>query len=398
MRCPQCDSGLVKMHYENVQVDYCKECKGVWLDSDEMNDVVDDLVSKDRTKNAVIDLDKLIVGEVRIKENHLCCPKCAEAMTKFNYAYDSNIILDKCESCNGIWTDYNEVMRLAVFRKGNPVLNRMGAAIAKDRGESLNNRYSDSSSSMSSSSPWYTGIGLRIIIPIGDDQERNTFPFVVVGIILLNVLIFLFQSFYFQGDAIRSFYFQFGLVPSSAFSSVSGGYSFLTSMFIHGSLWHLLGNMLFLWIFADNIEDRLGHFKFILIYLVCGLSADFLHVALNQHSQIPCIGASGAISGMMGAYFVLYPAAKIKTIVYGAIMDIPALVYLAGWLGFQIFFAVMESGRSGGGVAWLAHIGGFAAGAAVGFIARFASKMKEKHDIYHRPEKTVKTFDPKSLS
>ena len=308
MICPKCHAKLKKMYYKNVEVYFCKNCKGAWFDAQKLKQVIENLAKRKETENAAIQLEKDIIGKYNIEEQIYCCPKCGKEMKKFNYAYDSNIILDKCDTCNRIWTDYNEVMRLAVFRKGNPVMDRMGVAIAQDQDKILNNKYSDSSSLNSSS--WYTGIGLRIILPIGDDQERNTFPFVVIGIILVNVLVFLFQSFYFSGDSIRSFYYQFGLIPSSVFSSISGSYSFLTSMFVHGGLWHLVGNMLFLWIFADNIEDRFGHTKFIFIYLACGLSASLLHLALNPHSMVPCIGASGAISGMMGAYFVLYPAAK----------------------------------------------------------------------------------------
>jgi membrane associated rhomboid family serine protease len=315
-------------------------------------------------------------------------------MKKINYAYDSNIILDKCEKCNGIWTDHDEIMRLAIFRKGNPVLDRMGSAIAHDRGEMLKERYSDSNSY--NSSRWHTNIGFRIILPLSDDQERSTFPFLVVTIIAVNIIIFALQSFFIPSDSIQKFYCQFGFVSSSAFTSIHGGYSIFTSMFIHGSLIHLIGNMLFLWIFADNIEDKFGHIKFVFIYLACGLAATFLYYAIHPHSTIPRIGASGAIAGMMGAYIVLYPAAKIKTMVYGYIVDIPAYAYLGGWFVLQLVSAYIERNRIGGGVGWFAHIGGFIAGLLFGIIAKYADNNSAKN-LYSQSKNKIKDFDPKEL-
>jgi membrane associated rhomboid family serine protease len=137
--------------------------------------------------------------------------------------------------------------------------------------------------------------------------------------------------------------------------------SLLLSLFMHGSWLHLLGNMLFLWIFGNNVEDRLGSFKFIFFYLLCGVSASLVHVAFNLYSLTPVIGASGAVSGVMGAYLLLFPKARIRTLVFAFIlittMDIPAAVFLLIWFVFQFLYA-------GGGesIAWLAHVGGFIAG------------------------------------
>ena len=137
--------------------------------------------------------------------------------------------------------------------------------------------------------------------------------------------------------------------------------SILTSIFMHGSLMHLVGNMLFLWIFGNNIEDHLGKVKFIIFYLVVGVGASLIHVVFNFNSVVPVIGASGAVSGVMGAYLILYPHAKVRTLVFIFIiitfMDIPAYLFLILWFVFQFFYA-----GSGSGIAWMAHVGGFIIG------------------------------------
>jgi membrane associated rhomboid family serine protease len=135
----------------------------------------------------------------------------------------------------------------------------------------------------------------------------------------------------------------------------------LISIFMHGSLWHLLGNMLFLWIFGNNIEDYLGKFKFIIFYFLAGFGASFVHILFHFNSTVPVIGASGAVSGVMGAYLILYPHAKVRTLVFIIIfitfMDLPAFVFLIVWFIFQFFYA-----GSGSGIAWMAHVGGFIIG------------------------------------
>jgi membrane associated rhomboid family serine protease len=289
-------------------------------------------------------------------------------MRKMNYAYDSNIILDKCDRCGGIWADFGEVMKLAVFRKGNPLLNRMGEAIARDRGELLNQRLGNLDSS-ATSSPWYWQCAPRIILPLGDSQERESLPFVVIGIALLNIIICIIQLCT-SGSGTEVFYRRYGLVPVEAFSSITYSYHYITSMFIHGGVFHLAGNLLYLWIFADNIEDRLGHWTFLLLYILFGISADFTHIILSPHSNIPAIGASGAVAGTMGAYMILFPASNIKTYVYGKIMNIPAYIYIGGWIALQLANTYLTAGQKSG-VAFGAHIGGFFTGLLIGTCVKF---------------------------
>ena len=169
----------------------------------------------------------------------------------------------------------------------------------------------------------------------------------------------------------------FGLVPSNIYI-----HKIFSSMFLHGSWMHLIGNMAYLWIFGNNIEDYLGHIKFLIFYLICGICASFIHVFSDINSTVPVIGASGAISGILGAYLILYPKAKVKLLIWFGIVTIirvKASIVLIFWFIYQ-FLNVFVSTGEGGGVAWWAHIGGFIAGMLIIFLLRNKEKtqIKEK--------------------
>jgi membrane associated rhomboid family serine protease len=214
------------------------------------------------------------------------------------------------------------------------------------------------------------------MIPLRDDQPRFSKPYVTYFLIALNTLIFLFEFWLGQQSqgALNSLISEFGVVPRI----VTGGHAnfavafvpLFTSMFLHASWLHLIGNMWVLWIFGDNIEDYLGHFAYLLFYLICGIAAGIAHIVLNAHSGAPTVGASGAIAGVMGAYLLLYPRAKVLTIVpliiFFTFWWLPAWIVLGYWFLLQFLSgtatAIAYSSRSGGGVAFWAHVGGFAAG------------------------------------
>jgi membrane associated rhomboid family serine protease len=213
------------------------------------------------------------------------------------------------------------------------------------------------------------------MLPLKDDQPSYSTPYVNWFLIALNILIFLFQA---TLDRRRSelLAMQFGEVPAhlAAFLAGSHRYSvpqvvlpFFTSMFLHGSWAHVLGNMWFLFIFGDNVEDYLGHFKYLVFYLVGGLIAMATQVAINPHSTVPTIGASGAIAGVLGAYFILYPRARVLTWFFVFIVYIPAWFVLGEWFVMQFLYgtaslSAAQTGRDLGGVAFWAHVGGFVAG------------------------------------
>jgi len=209
------------------------------------------------------------------------------------------------------------------------------------------------------------------MIPIRDAIRSKTFPIVNVILIGLNILAFLWQLS--QGPNLKEAFFLYGVVPirysdpeiSAQFTTFQQWLPFLTSMFLHGGFLHILGNMWFLYIFGDNVEDRLGHIRYLVFYLLCGVAAGLIHLLTNWNSKIPTIGASGAISGVMGAYLLLYPRSRIMTLIpiffFFQFVELPAFIFLGYWLLIQLFSAGLTP-RGVGGVAWWAHIGGFVAG------------------------------------
>ncbi len=210
-----------------------------------------------------------------------------------------------------------------------------------------------------------------MLIPIKDDNPSYRNPYVAYGLLALNVLVFLFQlMIQMSGDRALYSYFisRYALVPAQIFqgSIISSIIPFFSSIFMHGSLLHLGSNLLYLWIFADNIESELGHFKFLLFYLLCGVGASLTQVAIDWNSTIPIIGASGAISGVLGGYYLRFPRARVAVVffifIFFQIVWIPAKIVLGIWFFFQIFSGLASVGTQGGGVAWFAHIGGFIVG------------------------------------
>jgi membrane associated rhomboid family serine protease len=206
-----------------------------------------------------------------------------------------------------------------------------------------------------------------MFIPLRDKNPTSRVPYVTILLIALNAVIFAAGAVSPQG--VESSALRFGAIPYEIthFRSLDQALrvppllTLLTSLFIHGDLFHLLGNMLFLWIFGNNIEDVLGAFRFVLFYLACGLAAGLTQIAATPGSHLPMIGASGAIAGVLGAYWVLFPRAQVLTLVFLFVVPVPARIFLGLWFVAQFLNIGM-----GGGVAWFAHVGGFLAG--IGFV------------------------------
>jgi len=208
------------------------------------------------------------------------------------------------------------------------------------------------------------------MFPYKDDNPTKSFPSVTIGIIVLNIVVFILQVLS-SGDGQR-IVFAYGAIPHNIVSleSTQPIHPFLTiftSMFMHGGLFHIFGNMLYLWIFGNNIEDRLGHFRFIIFYFFCGIIAAFSHTLAAADSNVPMIGASGAVSGVLGAYLLLFPYARVHTVIFLGFfvqtVQIPALIVIGFWAIIQIVNGLITQGLlNQGGVAWFAHVGGFIAG------------------------------------
>jgi membrane associated rhomboid family serine protease len=215
--------------------------------------------------------------------------------------------------------------------------------------------------------------GRVAMFPIGDDNTgRRSTPLVTYALIAINVSVFVMELR--LGDTfVREWAFipaKFGASPSANADNV------ITAMFLHGGWMHLFGNMLYLWIFGDNVEDRFGKPLYVLFYLVTGIAATMAQYAVSPGSTVPNVGASGAIAGVLGAYLVLFPRARVNVIVPGgAVMALPALIVLGFWMVLQVFsgvgaIATTDETASTGGVAYMAHVGGFIAGMVLGVIAR----------------------------
>jgi len=248
------------------------------------------------------------------------------------------------------------------------------------------------------------------MIPIRDAIRSKTFPIINILLILLNVLAFLWQLS--QGPHLKEAFFLYGITPvrytdpgiAIQFTRFEQWLPFLTSMFLHGGLFHILGNMWFLYIFGDNIEDRLGHFRYLFFYLLCGVASGLVHLYTNWDSKIPTIGASGAISGVMGAYLLLYPHSRILTLIpiffFFQFIEIPAFVFLGYWFLLQLFSAGLAP-RNVGGIAFWAHIGGFIAGLICvkifDWIPRTGLDMGLRHYTERKKTPRLQTISPQFL-
>ena len=215
------------------------------------------------------------------------------------------------------------------------------------------------------------------MIPLRDENPSRSVPVITVFLILVNISVFVYLHYFFHGPPDAA-YRRLGFVPHEFFRFAGADPNrwmppFLTlfsAMFLHGGWLHLLGNMLYLWIFGDNVEDTLGHGRYLFFYLLCGVIAGLTHGVIHMDSEVPAVGASGAIAGVLGAYMVLFPRARVRTlliiVIIVRIVRIPAILLLGFWIVIQIYSGMWVAGsRVGTGIAWFAHIGGFAAGAVL---------------------------------
>ena len=237
------------------------------------------------------------------------------------------------------------------------------------------------------------------MIPIRDTIRSRHKPYVTYIIVAINVMAFFSVNLSLSPRSLNAFFQLYGILPvrysnplvAHQFSALDQMLPFVTSMFLHGGFLHILGNMWILWVFGDNVEDWFGHLSFAVFYLFCGVASGLIHLFFNWGSQLPTIGASGAIAGVMGAYFLLFPYARVLTLVpifiFLQFIELPAYIFLGLWFLLQFLSGTASGGVGGaGGIAWWAHVGGFVAGAAVVFV-RGGGKPK-------RPTKARPTMKP----
>ena len=223
-----------------------------------------------------------------------------------------------------------------------------------------------------------------MFFPIGDDQvQGGSKPIISYGFIATNVLVFLYQYSLVGSDSDQDFVLTWGAIPQEISHGVDLQ-TLLTSMFLHGGWMHLIGNMMFLWVFGDNIEAVIGSVRFFIFYVLGGIAAGLAQVVLNAESLTPCVGASGAIAAVLGAYLVMFPGSKIKVLflLFFTSFQVPALYFLGFWALQQFmngYTALGAATSDTSGVAWWAHIGGFVFGAAAGFL--FRTQVKTHNDF-----------------
>ncbi len=233
------------------------------------------------------------------------------------------------------------------------------------------------------------------MIPLYDELPTKKFPIMTVLLILINVAVFIYELS--LGPALDVFVARFGLIPYEIthFADLPPQslhpilLTIFTSMFLHGSFFHIFGNMLYFWIFGNNVEDVMGPIRFLVFYILCGISAAFSQILLSPNSQVPMIGASGAISGVLAAYFVLFPYAKVYTLfwffIFIRIIPIPAFFVLGFWFLVQLISGISSLGMgNSGGVAWFVHIGGFIAGLLLVNIFKETKRSHYYHDYYYK--------------
>lgn len=220
------------------------------------------------------------------------------------------------------------------------------------------------------------------MIPFKDDNPTKNYPIITLIFISINCAVFFYQSFLTPSP--KEFIMDYGAIPYFLLTfdtpqPVSPITSVITAMFMHGGFLHITGNMLYLWIFGNNIEDQLGMFRFMIFYVLCGYIAAYSHAIINSHSLVPMVGASGAISGVLGAYVVLFPRARIHTLlflgIFITVVRIPAIVVIGMWFILQLVSGLFSVGSKGVGIAWFAHIGGFVSGVVL--IKLFTRKRRK---------------------
>jgi len=395
MLCPCCQTTLRPVRRGSLEVDVCPKCGGSFFDRGEFKAVLDQLLTSTHVADAPLELKHGPTATRQLAEQFRSCPRCGKPMAKFNYCYDSNIILDRCEQCAGIWADRGEVLKCAQYRKGNPKLDRLAESMADNvRRRQAWQEVAEAGAPLSQQAfAWYF---LPSLVPLGDDNPSERLPVVTIGLIATNVLVMALVMLAYGFDLSRwlLLYERFGLVHANVWAGQFLG--LFTYMFLHAGIFHLLGNMLFLWVFGDNVEDAFGRLPFLGFYLICGIAAGLAYTLLAPLPQLPpglgadgdssallaalqppCVGASGAISGVLAAYLVFYPHAYIRTLIFGSVVEIPAAAYIGIWVAFQVLFAVVY--RTAGvesGVAWFAHLGGFAAGLLLALAWRRGRKAR----------------------
>ena len=346
-------------------VDVCPNCRGIWFGSGQLSVVVKALSAREEITPQKIKLFRRreIRSVYEAEEKQRLCPKCNQTMKKFNYASDSNVFIDKCRNCGGIWADKGEVTEIARYLKEDPQATAVGKALA----ENIAQR--DYEGALKARGGF---IPLRIIVPISDDAPRDRFPVVTVVLIALCISISVCDMF-FNPDRLVQALDYIPKNPTHFFNI-----DLVASIFSHGGIFHLIWNMFFLWLFGDNVEDQFGRFWYLCFFLGFAFTAVLLGLVFVTSLSIWAVGISAAVSAIMGAYFIFYPAAKVKVFVIFSVMEIPAAMCLGMWFLFLLISPFLGKPE---GVSFIANIpipsvAGFLFGAVIAFFKKIAEQRQ----------------------
>jgi len=374
--CPKCLSDMTELEHQGVTIDVCPGCRGIWLDPGELAQL------RGASEDLPTAPDNIASGTRYLETSTYICPRCQGGFDTFEYAPGTGLYIDRCKTCQGIYLDAGELKKVHAVTGRRKLLGlespdsadrALRETMKRERarhGKSKPGSYSSGSGRSSSGAGIYF-FQLLTGLPVEVDAKRARFPAITVALIVINVLAFLFQML--AVNDVYYFYSTYAFIPERLFhGGVEGGMGLFTSMFLHGGWLHILGNMYFLWVFGDNVEDRLNRGLFVVFYLLCGIAASLIHGAMTNNPEIPTLGASGAISGIMGAYLVLYPRRRMYQIIFFMQFRVSVAFYLLFWLGLQFIY----TGMGMAGVAWFAHIGGFAVGAGGIWLLKQAGMVK----------------------
>jgi membrane associated rhomboid family serine protease len=346
--CPRCRTALRALFNGQAELDHCPTCRGNWLDAGKT------AKSFGAWAEPAHWLDEHIAEKKGL--SGMWCPGGHGHLEAWDVTFEKqHVEIDICPTCTGMWLDQHEGGQLA----------KVVGAFEEKKGASPG--------VLSYFFQLFTGFPIEVFNPV-----KKT-PWLVYGLIVTNVLIFGVElSLMSDEKAFEAFIRSFSAI-SSEISRGEDLWTLVTHAFLHGGIMHLVGNMYFLWIFGDNVEDRTGRIGFTLIYGAAALAGALLQIATHPSSDVPLLGASGAISGLMGAYLVLFPRVRVWVVFFFVRFQISIYWYFLVWIGLQILGVV--SGQFG--VAWFAHLGGFAAGLGVGFLYRSSGKKKAVRVAQH---------------
>lgn len=360
MKCPACSNSMMRIKVWAYSIQTCHDCAGIWIEQDNFGDFVRALALSEDTPADVVQFFKRrdVVSLHTIQEKEKVCPKCSKKLRKFNYSYDSNVILDKCPDCGGIWADNGEVERVATYIKGDPRANAVGEGIAE-----LSKRDHPDADFL----PGYNRVGgVGIVVPWADDTERERFPLVTILIIALCSVVFLGHIYLDSAGFLDSF---------ESGAEHSNGPEFFSWAYLSSGPLFFAFNMLFLWLFGDNVEDKFSRLGYLIFFFCSAILAGLTYSLFEGDLLVTTVAVSGAVAGVMGAYFIFYPSARLKVFVFYDTMEVPALLFLGLWFLLQLLSPFLFKGSGFLNTAWLANIVGFIFGIAVAYSMK--SKAQE---------------------